>query len=482
MHLGLRLLFGFFVVTGIAAYFVLRVFVAEIRPSARDVTEDVLIDSANLLAEQVAPDLRELPAGGTLEDTRFARSIAAYAKRPVDAQIWGLRKQTLDFRVYVTDANGRVVFDSGPRPELGADYSRWRDVARTLRGEYGARATREVPTDGSTSVMYVAAPVTDAGRTLGVLTIAKPQATVHRFIERAEDKVMAAGAWLLVLSLAIGVAVTLWTVHSVRKLRRYAQQASAGERRPVPALPGELGELAQAMGEMRERLDGRHEVEQTMRAMTHELKSPLTAIGAAAELLHDELPRDDRERFAGQIGEQVQRLRAMVERLLELSKLEGLQAPEHPLPLSLAALVRAQLQAQAASLAQRGLSVRWLESDDALVEGDGERLSLAISNLLANAIAFAPEGSALDVAVRRLGAQLVFELRDHGPGVPDYAWPQLGRRFFSLPRQHDGAKGNGLGLAIVAQVAALHGGRVEFVPESPGLRVRFVVPVAPSAP
>ncbi|MGA0611266.1 two-component system sensor histidine kinase CreC [Caldimonas sp. KR1-144] len=478
MHLGLRLLFGFFVVTGIAAWFVLRVFVAEIRPSARDVTEDVLIDSANLLAEQAAPDLRAMPAGGTLEGTRFAQSVAAYAARPIDAQIWGLRKQTLDFRVYVTDAAGRVVFDSGPRPELGADYSRWRDVARTLRGEYGARATRVVPSDDSSSVMYVAAPVTDGDRVLGVLTIAKPQSTVHRFIERAERKVMAAGAWLLVLSLAVGVAVTLWTVHSVRRLRRYAQQASEGERLPVPALPGELGELAQAMGEMRDRLDGRHEVEQTMRALTHELKSPLTAIGAAAELLHDDLPRADRERFAGQIGEQVQRLRAMVERLLELSKLESLRAPEHPVELSLAALLRAQLQAQSASLAQRGLVVRWLADEPATVRGDAERLSLAISNLLANALAFAPEGSALEVAVRRQANDVHLELRDHGPGVPDYALPQLGRRFFSLPRPSDGGKGNGLGLAIAAQVAALHGGRLVFEPEQPGLRVRFVLPAA----
>lgn len=478
MHLGLRLLFGFFVVTGIAAYFVLRVFVAEIRPSARDVTEDVLIDSANLLAEQAAPDLRDMPPGGTLEGTRFAQSLAAYAQRPVDAQIWGLRKRSLDFRVYVTDASGRVVLDSGPKPAIGADYSRWRDVSRTLRGEYGARATREVASDSASSVMYVAAPIKDGERTLGVLTIAKPQATVHRFIERAEDKVMAAGAWLLVLCLAIGVLVTLWTVHSVRQLRRYAQQASAGERAPVPALPGELGDLARAMGEMRERLDGRHEVEQTMRAMTHELKSPLTAIGAAAELLHDELPREDRERFAGQIGEQVQRLRAMVERLLELSKLEGLQAPEHPVALSLAAVVRAQLQAQAASIAQRGLALHWLECEEGVVTADAERLSMAVSNLLANAIAFAPEGSTLELAVRREGSELVFVLRDFGPGVPDYAWPQLGQRYFSLPRPHDGAKGNGLGLAIVTQVAALHGGRVRFEAASPGLRVNLALPAA----
>jgi two-component system sensor histidine kinase CreC len=78
--------------------------------------------------------------------------------------------------------------------------------------------------------------------------------------------------------------------------------------------------------------------------------------------------------------------------------------------------------------------------------------------------------------VQREGASAVFSLRDHGPGVPAYALPQLGERFFSTPRPRDGAKGSGLGLAIVRQVALLHGGRVEFAPATPGLRVRLVLP------
>jgi two-component system, OmpR family, sensor histidine kinase CreC len=478
MHLGLRLLFGFFVITGIAAFFVLRVFVAEVKPSVRDVMEDVLIDSANLLAEQAASDLRAMPQGGTLEGTRFARSVTDYAARPIDAQIWGLRKRSLDFRIYVTDATGRVVFDSGAPTAVGADYSRWRDVALTLRGEYGARATREVRTDDSSSVMFVAAPIMDAGRTLGVLTVAKPQATVHQFIDRAERKILVAGAWLLTLSLVVGVLVTLWTVYSVRQLRTYAQHAGAGTRLPVPRLPGELGELAQAMGAMRDRLESQHEVEEAMRALTHELKSPLAAIGGAAELLHDDLPATDRQRFALQIGDQVRRLHALVERLLELSKLESLRELDKLQTLSLSGLARMQVAALAAVLEQRSLRVTWLEDDSSLVRGDPERLSLAISNLLSNAVAFAPDGSTLELAVGRRGHEVEFSLRDHGPGVDDYAVPQLGQRFFSLPRPRDGAKGSGLGLAIVRQVVALHGGRVAFEPAHPGLRVRVVLPVA----
>ncbi|MES3010620.1 MAG: two-component system sensor histidine kinase CreC [Pseudomonadota bacterium] len=478
MRLGLRIFFAFFAITGIAAFFVLRVFIAEVKPSVREVMEDLLVDSANLLAEQARDDLRAMSAGGTLYGSRFAEGVADYASRPVDARIWGLEKRSLDFRVYVTDANGRVVFDSGTPAATGADYSRWRDVARTLRGEYGARATREVDGDDRSSVMYVAAPVTDAGKVLGVLTVAKPLATISQFIDRAERKMLVAGLWLLALSLAVGVAATLWLVFSVRKLRRYAQAVGTGERQAVPALPGELGDLAVAVDGMRERLEGRHEVEQAMRAMTHELKSPLAAIGGAAELLHDDLPAPERERFSNLVGEQVVRLRSMVDRLLELSKLEGIAALQTPVRVALLDVVRAAVQEQEAVLAQRHLQVQWIAESDGQVNGDAEQLALAVSNLLGNAVDFAPEGSLLELSVRHRDGMVEVSLRDQGPGVPDYALPQLGQRFFSMPRPHDGRKGSGLGLAIVKRVTFLHGGTVAFTNGSPGLRATLALPMA----
>ncbi|WP_284618351.1 two-component system sensor histidine kinase CreC [Aquabacterium humicola] len=479
MHLGLRLLFGFFVIAGLAAFFILRVFVAEVQPSVREVTEDILVDAAHLLAENAAAELAAMPAGATLEGGAFAQSLKRYRAREIDAQIWGLHKRSLDFRVYVTDAAGRVVFDGGhgdQGPATGADYSRWRDVARTLRGEYGARATREVADDKGSSVLYVAAPVLHEGRTVGVLTVAKPVRTMQQFIDRAERKILVAGAWLLGLSLAVGVGVTLWTVHSVRTLRRYAQQARAGEDQPVPALPGELGELAQAMGAMRDRLEDRGHVEQAMRALTHELKSPLTAIAGAAELLGDALPEADRESFARQIGEQVQRLRELVDRLLELSKLESLRAPAEQQPVSLRALADDLLAEQAPALRRRGLFIDWRQRDEASVPGDAEQLRLALSNLLANALGFAPAGSTLVWSVVATADAVVLGLRDQGPGVADYALPQLGQRFFSTPREADGRKGSGLGLAIVRQIVLLHGGTLRFEQAAPGLQVWLSLP------
>lgn len=485
MKLGLRLLLGFFLITGIAAFFVMRVFVQQVQPSVREVMEDMLVDTANILAELAQDDLAAMAPQADLRESRFARRVLDYAARPVDAQIWGLSKRTLDYRVYVTDAQGRVVFDTGLADggnAVGQDYSRWRDVSLTLSGQYGARATRYVVADDDSSVMHVAAPVMHGKQIIGVLTVAKPMRSVAKFVERAQQEILVKGLWLLGLSLVVGAAVTAWVIWSVRRLRRYAQRVQWGQREPPPELSGELGELAHAMAAMRDRLDGHEHVEQLVRAMTHELKSPLAAIGGAAELLQDELPAADRERFARQIREQTERLQRLVDRLLELSKLEQRHSLDHQQRLDPASLVERLLRSHAPRLQQAGLSVRTEVAEGLSVQGEAELLELALSNLLDNAIEFSPAGGVIELSVQAEGPRVCIAVRDHGVGVPDYAWPRLGERFYSTARPERAGqpprKGSGLGLAIVRQVMALHGGELRLTPAQPGLRAALCLPSA----
>jgi two-component system sensor histidine kinase CreC len=126
---------------------------------------------------------------------------------------------------------------------------------------------------------------------------------------------------------------------------------------------------------------------------------------------------------------------------------------------------------------QRGVGLVWEARTDITLAGEPEPLRLLFSNLWANALDFAPEGSSITVSLRRVGSEAVFTLRDEGPGVSDFALPQLGTRFFSLPRPRDGRRGSGLGLAIVRQAAALHGGSVAFEQTSPGLQVTLRLPL-----
>ncbi len=478
MRLGIRLLFAFFLINGIAAFFVLRVFTAEIKPSVREVMEDMMVDTANILAELASDDLaagRLEAKPGSEEESAFARHVRAYASRPIDATIWGLTKQTLDFRIYVTDATGRVVFDS-ERKSVGQDYSQWRDVARTLRGEYGARASRDAPQDDTSGVMYVAAPIHVQGRIAGVLTVAKPTRTVQQFIDRAERKVLRGGLLLLLLSALVGVAVTVWTVWHVRRLRDYALSVqapgdSAGPPPPVPQVPGELGDLARAMDRMRTRLEGRDYIEGYVRALTHELKSPVAAIRGAGELLQDDLPPRDRAQFAGQVVEQSDRLQRLIERLLELSKLEQRQHAEATGPADLRACAERAVQQSAARARQRGITLR-LEGEGASGAWEAELVTLAIGNLIDNAIDFSPQASTVEV---RLDGPTV-TVQDQGPGVPGYALARLGERFFTTARPDGSRSGSGLGLAIVRRVMALHGGRLAIENTEPGLRASLQWP------
>lgn len=214
---------------------------------------------------------------------------------------------------------------------------------------------------------------------------------------------------------------------------QYDRQVQAGQQQqqPPPAVPGELGELARAMAAMRERLDGREHIEHMVRALTHELKSPLAAIRGAGELLQDEL----------------------VVRLLELSKLEMQQGPAHPQRLRLDMLVDTALAPLQDRQRQQALGVQWLVREALEVDADPELQVLALSNLFNNALDLAPDGSALELSLRAIDGQAVFALRDQGPGVAPAAWLQLGPRFFSTARPGRLRKGSGLG--IVLQVAAL---------------------------
>ena len=473
MRLGLRLLFAFFLINGIAAFFILRVFTAEIKPSVREVMEDMMGDTANILAElasdEVASGRMSVERPGA-QDSAFARSVRRYATRPIDASIWGFSKQSLDYRIYVVDTTGHVIFASDGRDE-GQDYSRWIDVARTLQGQYGARASRDVATDDTSGVMYVAAPIYAGDKIIGALTVAKPTRTVQRFIERAERKVLRGGVLLLALSALVGIGITLWIVWHVRRLRDYALSVQAPSSAssappPVPQVPGELGDLARAMDHMRERLEGRDYIEGYVRALTHELKSPVAAIRGAGELLQEDLPPADRAQFADQVVEQSERLQRLIDRLLELSKLDQRHHADPASPTSLRACAERAVQQCAARAGQRGVQLS-LEGEGANGPWESDLITLAIGNLIDNAIDFSPEGGAVRITLSGPSVTVT----DEGPGIPDYALPRLGERFFTTARPDGTRTGSGLGLAIVKRVLDLHGGDWQVTNLHPGLQL-----------
>lgn len=471
MRIGLRILLGYFLIVALAAFLLMRVFTQEIKPGVRQAMEDTLADTANVLAELATDDV----LAGRIDDGRFAARVRALRARTIDADIWGFRKAQADYRVYVTDAAGIVVFDSAGR-DLGRDYSRWNDVHLTLRGRYGARSTRSDPDDDSTSVMHVAAPIRDGNRIAGVLTVAKPNSTIAPFIARSERTILRWGFVLLGAALAVGLLAAWWLARQLGSLRRYADAVTAGERATLPRVAGEFADLGRALETMRERLEGKQYVERYVHALTHELKAPLAAVRGASELLEAPLPQADRARFAASVREQSDRMAQMIDKLLALAAVEHRQRIEQPEAIDVAGLVDAAIAPFADGRVQVQVGFE-AGAAGVQIHGDAFLLRQMLVNLVDNACDFSADGATVDLTVSTEGERLHLTVADRGPGVPDYALPRVFERFYSLPRPGGRSRSSGIGLAFVAEVVALHGGDVALENrEDGGACARVVLP------
>ncbi len=473
MPLGVRIFLVYFLFVGLAGWFVLSTVMDEIRPGVRQSTEETLVDTANLLAEI----LRDEVKNGSLAQGRLPELLKAYGQRQPQAQIWGVEKRAVSHRIYVTDARGIVLLDSSGAA-VGQDYSRWNDVYLTLRGEYGARSTREDPADENSSVMYVAAPIKDGAQIIGVVSVAKPNQSLQPYIERSQRRLGWLGAGLIVLGLLIGGALSWWLSGSLRQLTRYAGAVSRGERAELPELRGgELKQLAAAVQKMRTELEGKAYVEQYVHTLTHELKSPLAAIRGAAELLESEMPAEQRQRFVANIASEGARLQQLIERLLNLALVEQRQGLEERVAVDLHGLAEELLQAQAARIQAAGLRMENTIPAGLLVQGERFLLRQALANLLDNALDFTPAGGLLRFSAETRDGRVELALYNQGAAIPDYALPRLTERFYSLPRPASGRKSTGLGLNFVQEVALLHGGELALRNVEGGVRASLHLPL-----
>lgn len=461
---------------GVAGWFALHQVLDEVKPAVRQTTEETLVDTANLLAELVADDLK----AGTLAHGELARVLEAYGERRPGAEIWGIRKEGVTHRIYVTDARGIVLLDSSGA-DVGKDYSRWNDVYLTLRGRYGARSSEEVAGDESSSVMHVSAPVRDGERIIGVVTVAKPNRSVQPFIERAENRLITLASLYIGAGLLAGALLSWWLSRSIQRLTRFADAVTAGERPPVPALPGrDLDQLATALDTMRTRLEGTAYVERYVQTLTHELKSPLAAIRGAAELLRKDMTPEQRDRFLTNIEVEATRLKALSERLLHLAQVEQRHELDERAPVALHALVDELLTELAPQLELAQVTAENAVPVDMVVSGERFLLRQALVNLLDNAIDFTPAGRRMRVDGRRVQGRAVplfaVAVFNEGPPIPAYALGRVTERFYSLARPESGRKSTGLGLNFVQEVAQLHGGQFRIANEGDGVRAELLLP------
>lgn len=456
MSLSLRIFFAYFLLIGLSTWIVMQNITTELVPAMRQSLEEALGDTAYLMAEMVKEDV----INNKLNNGRIAKNISEFTRRRIESKISDQVKQE-SIEIYITDDKGTVIYDSTNK-NIGSDFSQWNDVYLTLRGQYGARSTRKDINDSNSSVMYIAAPIKINHRIIGVLTVGKPSSSVQPFFENAVRKIENKILILLLFSLALISLIVYWLTISIRKLTLFAKNVHKGKKVTVPRLrEKELAQLASAMEDMRSSLEGKNYIENYLHSLTHEIKSPLAAIQGAAELLHEDMPLESRQRFIKNIGNECQRLQQVVEQLLKLASLEKRQQLDDVELINTAEMIQRLCDDKYSILKQKQLQLDIPSLSGTKIQAERFLVQQLISNLLDNAIDFSPEGSDISITDKVENDHWLLTIKDHGPGIPGYALPRIFDRFYSLARADTGKKSTGLGLSLVYEVVQLHHGNID---------------------
>ncbi len=291
-----------------------------------------------------------------------------------------------------------------------------------------------------------------------------------------------------VVSAAIALIMARWLARGMTQpLRDMAQAARRMETgdystRVYTRSRDEVGQLAEAFNTMSGELEDVERLRRDLVAnVSHELKTPITAIRAHLENLLDGVERPDPETLQVMLT-QSERLGRLVDQLLDLSRLESGDVPLDREPVELAPLVTQVLSEIDVARPDRGVAVSSVIPDDLPpAMADRERVHQVLFNLIDNAVRYTPPGGAVTVTAHRLNGSVEVEVHDNGVGIPAEHLPRLFERFYrvdtSRSRADDG--GTGIGLAIARSVVEAHGGHIHADSEpGEGSTFTFELPVA----
>lgn len=474
MRLGTRIFLGITVVAAVAFYSFVAWINEDLSPRYRLSTEEPLVDAARILAAIASASITDKGVDVEL----FRNALKEAAGRPFSARIYGFLKDSVDYRIYITDAGGTVIFDSDNGRHEGEDYSNWRDVNLTLRGEYGARTSRDLPEKDSGSVLYVAAPIHSGTDIVGVLTVGKPTRNVNSFVEATQRNIAYGAIFTVIVIIIVGSLLVRTLTVPIYRLTRYAEQVRDGKRVNLPQLgTTEIRALGQAFEQMRDALEGKQYVENYVQTLTHELKSPLAAIKGAAELLEEDLPVERKQKFLANIQGQTERIQSLIDRLLQLAALESRKRLQEQESVVLSEIVVQVIDSVKPLLEKGNLHIESKLTSEAIVTGEPFLIRQAVQNILQNALDFSPPGGTITVQVTVEGDLARVVITDEGPGVPEYAADRVFERFYSLERPDGSGKRTGIGLSFVKEVLSIHNGTVSLRNNTKGAECVLLFPL-----
>jgi signal transduction histidine kinase len=378
-----------------------------------------------------------------------------------------------DIRVTVVEGGGVVLCDSEADISTMNNHRDRPEIAGAFSGEVSA-STRYSDTL-SAMMLYVAVPATDNISVEHVVRAAIPLRSI-------EDLLSEVTRTLVLLGLALAVGAVFMSVYLYRKINPPLRDIIDGANRFAQGHFGrkledyqvrEIAGLASTLNRMADQLQLLETIRQDFVAnVSHELKTPITSIKGFVETLRDGASdnKEDLDRFLGILDKQSQRLEAIVDDLLTLSRLESEPASEllqlHADDLQILLTSASEFCLARAETKNIGITVICDSGVNIVV--DRSLLTQAITNLVDNAIKYSAPNTEVRMKGFDEGDHVRIDIADEGPGIAAKHFPRLFERFYRVDKARSRALGGtGLGLAIVKHVVVLHKGSVS-VESEPG--------------
>jgi len=379
---------------------------------------------------------------------------------PPDADAFSFVR--LDRLIQITDADGKVLARSGnlggtrlpTPPALLARVASGETVFDTLE-RFGEEPARMVSMPAS------------VGKSLLVVQVAGSLDDVLHVVSSASTLFVIMGVALLLAVGATGEIVTGRIFRAIDDVVRQAQSisdANLGERLPHPGTQDEIGHLVDSLNAMLDRLQRAFDAQRRFTAdASHELRSPLSRLRTELEVTLRR-PREPMEYVQAlrSCMDEAERLTALVEELLALARLDAGQDRKAADSVLLHLVAQDAIERVRPHALERRIDIELSGPTDVSAYVPRAAASLALCNLLDNAVKFSPAGARVTVGLASKGGQAIASVSDTGPGIAPAELPHLFERFYrgSGPRAA-AASGFGLGLALSQAVIAAHGGRID---------------------
>ncbi len=333
----------------------------------------------------------------------------------------------------------------------------------------GQPAFKTTVLDNGVRLRIYSVPILVAGQGVGAVQVGQPLANVDATLQRVLVLLMGGTVVTVIVAGGVGLLMAWLALRPIDRITqtagRIARAQDLGRRLPAPTTDDEVGRLVSTFNAMLDRLDRLFQAQQALGAdVSHELRTPLTTIRGNVDLLRRGTADNPLERAVAldAIEGEVDRMSRLVADLLLLAQVDaGMKLEKQPVELDTLILqVYRQAQLMAATHAAGGerVAIRLGNEDQAIVEGDLDRLKQLLLNLIDNALKYTPPGGCITLSLYHDQGWVRVSVADTGVGIPPDVLPHIFDRFYRA--QHEGRKGVGLGLSIARWIAEAHGGHL----------------------